>query len=435
MVAMNSLRSTTSVEASPRSEQVAAAMKRASTVVCPGAQLSYHGHIPLLTITAATPKEAGYAQGYLLAEPIYQLIDAVTSDIIASIQLPKAVEPTWKSVSKMLSQAQIDKLWNQIPEVYQNEIDGVVEGYNKRLEEGAFTGEQLSRNDVVLFHMMPDKQHYDLFKNLISVAGVVKEVAKGLFSKLFGCTTVIGGDKETGPIFGRNLDWPSYGCLADASMIISRKSYTNGKCTIEVGLPGFIGTLTGMNEDGLSLAMNVCDGETKEIKGMLAGFYNRSILETCDTVAKVQEFVKNTKPLGPYHLTVADPQDAAICHLKQAAGDASILRKKAEGKILETTNCRYRPKKGGSDAVAEPDEYESKERRQELSKHFKRVANERHGHESVEGALKLPTLNMAETLHAIVLLPKTKVMKVAVGNGNAADNPFVTVDVPKIIIK
>lgn len=204
-------------------------------------------------------------------------------------------------------------------------------------------------------------------------------------------------------------------------MIVRRTSYETGKRTLEVGLAGFVGILTGMNEDGLAVAMNVCDGKTEKVLGMPAAFYNRTVLESCSSASKVEEYIKKSSPLGPYHLTVVDQAEAKVFHLMQGAKNSHLSRLKQEGQILEATNCRYKPAKKG-ECLPQKDEYQSSERRAELAKHFKaKVAD-------VEAALKLPTLNMAETLHSIVMLPKEKKMKVAVGNGHAASNPFVTVE-------
>lgn len=426
---MHSLRSSKAVDVVPTNEAVAKAMKEATKIKCAGGSLSYQGSIPHLKITAKTAEEAGYAHGYILAEPIFRVIETVTTQILASIELPMGITIDRSTLTKMLNKKVMDGLWKQIPAEYQKELDGIVSGYNKRLEEGAFKGDALTRNDIILFHLMGDKQHYDMMKNLITVGSAMG----GIFTKLFGCTSIIGGDKETGPIFGRNLDWPSYGCLADASMIISRISFETGKNIVEVGLPGFAGTLTGVNEDGLSLAMNVCDGDTQKIEGMMAGFYNRKILETCPTTAKVAEFVAKNNPFGPYHLTVADPNSAAVHHLKQDEKGKHITREKGDAAILETTNCRYSAKKGK--VVAGEDEYQSKERRSEIGKHFKRKDNQKHNLEAIESALKLPSVNMSETLHAIVMVPKEMKMKLAVANGNAASKELQTLDLKQLFIQ
>ncbi len=438
---MNTLRAVSSeskvlidpVVQSSRSASVTKAMKVASTLTCVGGNLSYEGKTPVLTLTAESPEAAGYAHGYLLADTINQLIRAVTSDILSTVELPFGMKPDWSTLSTFLDQHKLTQLWNQIPKGYQKEIDGVINGFNKRLEEGAFEGQKLTRNEVVLFHLLPDKQHFDVFDQLATVRGAITGVVSGIFKKIFGCTTVIGGNKETGPIFGRNLDWPSYGCLGDASMIVKRRSFQTGKQIVELSFAGFIGTLTGMNEDGLCLAMNVCDGETKKIKGVLAAFYNREILETCATAAKVAEFISEKKPLGPYHLTVADPEKAATHHLMQGDQKEHLSREKVDAKVLEAANCRYQVKQKGKNAVPIEDEYESKERRVELAKHFKRAANESHSHESVETALQLPYLNVDETVHSVVMHPKEMRMQFAFANAMAASEPMQSLDIKEMM--
>ncbi len=396
---------------------------------CDGGNLSYQGTTPILTLTAKTAEQAGFAHGYLLGDTINQVIQAVTSGILASVELPAGLEANRSMMSAFIDQQKISQLWDQIPKNSQQEIDGVVKGFNKRLKEGAFEGQELTRDEMILFHLLPDKQHFDVVSNLTTVSGDIS----GLLEKLFGCTTVIGGDKETGPIFGRNLDWPSFGCLGDASVIVNRHSFETGKKIVELSFAGFVGTLTGINEDGLALAMNVCDGETTEIKGMQAAFFNRKILETCATAAKVTEFVGQNKPLGPYHLTVADKQNAAIHHLMQGAKNSHLTREKEAEKVLEAANCRYEAKKKGKEIVPTQDEYSSKERRAELSKHFRQKANKTQSLEAVEKALRLPNLNVEDTIHSVVIEPKEMKLKFAFANTMAASAAMQSLDLKALM--
>lgn len=113
------------------------------------------------------------------------------------------------------------------------------------------------------------------------------------------------------------MDWPSLNIFGSHTFIINRKYAATKLSTVEAGLLGFVGTLTGMNKRGPCLAMNVCSGNTKKIEGMPAAFYNRYCLEHCATVQDVAAKVAEKPPLGNYHLSAADKNHATSFHFNQ----------------------------------------------------------------------------------------------------------------------
>ncbi len=111
------------------------------------------------------------------------------------------------------------------------------------------------------------------------------------------CTVVMHKDRKNNPVASRNLDWSSLGFIGSNTLVINRK-YTNKLSTVEISFPGFIGTLTGMNKKGFSIAMNICVADEQNPKGVPAGFYNRMILENCDDANQAKAFVTPTKQKG-----------------------------------------------------------------------------------------------------------------------------------------
>lgn len=133
---MNSLRSTEQVVVSQTGQQVRDAMKNASKRTVAGVTLTYEGSIPVLTISSKSAKEAGHAQGYLLAEPINLVIQTITSAILSTFSLPVA----WAEASKLLDDELLDSVWAKIPANSQQELDGMIDGFNKRLKRGCLQG-------------------------------------------------------------------------------------------------------------------------------------------------------------------------------------------------------------------------------------------------------------------------------------------------------
>lgn len=202
--------------------------------------------------------------------------------------------------------------------------------------------------------------------------------------------------------------------------MINRKHTDGRHNTVEVGMPGFVGTLTGMNEKGLSLSMNVCRGDTSQIRGMPASLYNRSCLERCASVAEVDDLVARQSPLGPYHMTVADPNRAKSIHFYQGPDHEHIKRPLQDTRPLSTLNFRYNP-------CCSSDVHHSTERQRELDQFF---AN-REGR-PLEEALSLPFVNNWLTTHRVVMEPRNCTMRVAFDNAFAGNAPLHTIPLEKL---
>jgi hypothetical protein len=168
-----------------------------------------------------------------------------------------------------------------------------------------------------------------------------------------------------------------------------------------------------MNRSGLSLAMNVCSGKTREIKGMPAALYNRACLDKCQTTLDVEEFVRQNQPLGPYHLTVADSEIAESIHFYQGPQKSHVFRYLKDASPLSTLNCCYTPEPFG-------DLHNSTERQRLIDQFFK----EDH---PIEEVLSLPFVNNWITTHRVVMEPGPKTFKVAFDNAFAGKAPLHTV--------
>src|SRR5262249_28797215 len=75
--------------------------------------------------------------------------------------------------------------------------------------------------------------------------------------KAAGCSTLTvdpARSKTGGPLFGRNLDFPTLGYLWEYSLVTIYRP--KGKhAFVSIGFPGMLGCLSGMNDAGLSLAV------------------------------------------------------------------------------------------------------------------------------------------------------------------------------------
>lgn len=368
---------------------------------CEGGRLYYDGDIPILSLDSDDPFKAGKAHGYLCGDAISRL-----SKRFGLVLHTLAGRPRASRLPNTLA-----LIRNVIPQEYLREIEGLVEGYNEWAKEQSWWQfpNSLTVDDALLFHLMPDSLHFD--------PSVLEEgVKEGTFNELaFGCSAVVDHDPQKGFIFARNMDWPSFGLSGAYTLIINRKHANELLSTVEVGVPGLIGTLTGMNSQGLAIAMNVCSGNTKNIRGLPAVLYNRACLEKCATVEDIEEFIENESPLGSYHLTAVDKEGAEAIHFYQSPEGTHVKRPFEENHPLYTLNCRYSPEPNC------PMHY-SDERAQEIDKFFQNRENR-----PLEDVLSLPYINNWITTHRVVMEPLTGTIRVGFDNAYAGRTPLHTV--------
>ena len=270
-------------------------------------RLYYQGDIPILELKSDNPYKAGEAHGYLLGSHLNRILkrlDTANASSFNPYPLPRPAE-----IPRVLK-----ALRQQIPQEYLSEMQGVVDGFNKWASEGLLKrARKIALDDLLLVHLLPESLHFQSCQQeSLEPLRSAPKVAPAL-----GCTVAIDKDEKEGFVFGRNLDWPTLDIFGASTLVINRHYAGSRQATVEVGMPGLIGTLTGMNKQGLSLAMNICEGTSAEIKGMPTLFYNRYLLENCRSVPDVSAKIGERSPLGCYHLTVADAKEAKSFHFFQ----------------------------------------------------------------------------------------------------------------------
>ncbi|HQH96634.1 MAG TPA: C45 family autoproteolytic acyltransferase/hydrolase, partial [Spirochaetota bacterium] len=155
----------------------------------------------------------------------------------------------------------------QIPAAYQEEINGlasVCTGTEDKLLDG-----KLSLNEVYLLQTLPD----------VWISASCSSVA------VFGTTSATGKT-----IIGRNLEWFGgipFNYLSKLQAVVTVKN-TSGNDVCLIGYLGFLGCITGFNDQGLFGAIQVSNGDTSLYDAAGKGSYNmnlRYVLETQDSVA------------------------------------------------------------------------------------------------------------------------------------------------------
>lgn len=367
------------------------------------ARLAYEGDVPVLTLKG-DPEFCGVAHGFLLAAQIHALLE--TWDSILWLVIPHQSK----------AQKLCDHLKTIIPQDYLTEMNGLVKGYNMTVYGG-----QLTLEKVLLLHLVPDIEH--TYPNMLAKSRL-------------GCTVVLDeGDENTGPIFGRHMDWPSLDIAGKMTLVI-RRILPSGEMTHEIGIPGLsAGTVTGMKKsNGFSVAMNVALGKTKDLKdGLPAIILNRMVLDQCNSVKEGVKLLRKHTPLGPYHLTLADETGGATIHFYQNSDDSHHVRSLKSHDHIVTTNCRYANPQCSSSSTSGTYRYRpyfnSEERHNNIELVYQTGITD--GKQRVEEALKTPLVNNIETTLSAILLPRGRRIEMAFANAFAADYPRQAVLFPE----
>lgn len=384
-----------------------------------GGRLYYRGNIPILELDDSQPEKAGYAHGRLLGAHIHELTQNFNRIIHSILRHPQA-----DRLPTIL--AEIRKL---LPDHLVEEMKGLAHGFNA-WAKAAGISKIMTEDDVLLMHLIPDSKHFHpsemeakLKNNQSQRIGIV--VSEGLSN--VACTTILFKDIIKGMVFGRNMDWCPFGTGGEKSLVMVWKS----KGVAVLGTPGLIGAITGWNQEGLCLAMNVCPGETSSVRGVPSALFNRMVLENSDSVADVDKFIKRVRPLGPYHLTVGDDEGNGECiSFYQDVEEADHRRIAAAGKPLLVVNWRYPECKGGS--------FNSEERTELLERYFEGAAKEIEAdsidpERLVDNAMKLtPLVNSWITMHSLLFKPESGEVQLSWDNGYAAAMPHQTLQMGEV---
>jgi predicted choloylglycine hydrolase len=171
--------------------------------------------------------------------------------------------------------------------------------------------------------------------------GVLANTIMDTYRGAIGCSSLlVSGEKSAtrGPLFGRNLDFPTLGVLDKYGLVTVHRP--RGKHAFAaVGLPGVLGCLSGMNDAGLALAVHEvhfsADGATRlNLKAMPYTFCFRRILEECTTVAEAERLLRSVERSSMLNLAVCDRQGGAVLEMTPK----SVALRRGEGGVCACTN-------------------------------------------------------------------------------------------------
>ena len=150
-----------------------------------------------------------------------------------------------------------------------------------------------------------------------------------------GCSSLMVEPRRSatgGPLFGRNLDFPTVGLLQQYSLVTVHRP--KGKhAFVSIGFPGIFGCISGINDAGLALAVHQIfasrDGATQlNPKGVPWLFLCREVLEQCATIDEAEKFVRARERTTLISLSLCDRSGGAVL---EATPKTVVLRRGSDG--------------------------------------------------------------------------------------------------------
>jgi isopenicillin-N N-acyltransferase like protein len=245
-----------------------------------GGELKYINELPVL-IVAGTPEEMGSQTAVLTGDVVKQLIE-YPRKLVQQRSKGKDGKAGEERFAKCLEMSK--SLLPQLSADHRAEL------------RAAFKQLGVNRDMGVLGNVLPD-----------------------VYRGGFACSSIVVEAEHSatkGPLFGRNLDFYTLNMLGKYSLVTVRRP-AGKHAFVSIGFPGMFGTLTGMNDAGLALAVHEVfmgrDGSSLfNPKGEPYTFCFRRILEECSTVAEAETLLRAAGRTTLLSLSVCDPKNDVV---------------------------------------------------------------------------------------------------------------------------
>jgi isopenicillin-N N-acyltransferase like protein len=157
----------------------------------------------------------------------------------------------------------------------------------------------------------------------------------------FACSAIVAEPSRSATgevVMGRNLDLPPFAYLHELTLVTVYRP--RGKHAFaSVGFPAIVGVISGMNDSGLSLAVNeIYESKDAAPKYSPLGtpklMLLRRVLEECATLDEAEKLLKATPRTGLMAVTMADKTGGAVFEITPK----NVIRRRPIDGIVTCTN-------------------------------------------------------------------------------------------------
>jgi len=245
----------------------------------------------LVCVVEGTPAEMGYQHGRMLAHKIHHLIKQG--------YVKKALYDRGYTDEYILTQSA--RMEKHFPPEYVEEMQGIVRGMKAAgVDDIRYEDIRTAVTQSELSHHGPDAPP--------------------------GCSNFAAWGKWTTDgrlLHGRNLDWNiDRGAQEGAVILVWRPK--GGRPFMMVGWTGSIGSVTGMNADGISFGEMTSSSSDETFDGLPLMLMMRRVLEKAETLDEAVQVVRDAPPTTGWNFILADGKkpdaraielDAASCEV------------------------------------------------------------------------------------------------------------------------
>ncbi len=196
-----------------------------------------------------------------------------------------------------------------------------------------------------LLPMFPDAQRREIMAeakaagadvDVLTFANIVYDLSR--FPACSSLSVETTRSSTDGPIFGRNLDFPTFGFLDKYSVLVCYRP--EGKHAFAtVTFPGIAGVFSGMNDVGLCVAQlevnSSADNSPRvSLTGTPVAMCFRRLLEECTTIDEAEKLLNEQKRMMMCNLAVCDRHTSAVLEVTPL----TVARRSSEGGLCPCTN-------------------------------------------------------------------------------------------------
>ena len=223
--------------------------------------------------TSGSHYDMGYQHGYLLK-------DEVVANMQTGLDFVYNSEHVRQDPSNI--PAAVAQLEAHTPQKYIDEVQGIIDGV------AAAGGPQLNYQEVLTVQMMAD----------LTQVTCTQFAAKG-------AATVNGH-----AIHGRNLDWPTIPGFAHDNSVLLVAQGTGEQATCSASWAGYVGTVSGINGQGVSVGTNNCPSSDATFDGVPLTFLLRNALEVSSSLDDYTNAITSAPRTCGTNLVVASGREA-----------------------------------------------------------------------------------------------------------------------------
>ena len=233
-------------------------------------------------IVRGTPYERGYQQGVLLRDEVRDNLKYLHKKAIAKFKMPELFDEAFV------------RMMPHIPQRYIDEMHGLAHG------------SKLPLRTVWAVHMLPEIAEWSGKRNIKKYLKKMMKVDLGTScSNIAVCKSATADGKMYAL---RVLDWGLHRISkAHEYPTIIMSIPEKGNTFANIGWAGFLGAVSGMNDQGITLGeMGYGSPENEHLRGIPMTFLLREVLQFADSVDSAKKILKEAKGTNSFVFVISD---------------------------------------------------------------------------------------------------------------------------------